>query len=152
MPPRTIRLCLSVLWVLMLLAAEGCDESTNPVGPAPPPAPPPRVVVDAPAAGTTGLTVTFRWHVENAAPGETYRSQVCLDKGVDPCDGRIEEAFDAAAATCLIVRLDSSRYSFQNVAFGIRITDSTGRTICAAGVPFRVDPGIPAAPDTCVTR
>ena len=105
-----------------------------------------RLVIDAPAGGEVGLTVTFRWHLENPVPGEAYRYEVRLDKGVNACDGSIEEAFDAGGETCLRQHLDPGRYTDASVEFAVRVSDTAGEVLCKRGMRFRVDPELPASP------
>ncbi len=95
--------------------------------------PSPRLVIDAPLPNDTlSLTVVFRWHMENPAAGDTYRYKVFLDKGVEPCDGHIEEAFDAGTATCLTVHLSSNRYDGHSAEYAVQADDGHGRTRCVA--------------------
>lgn len=126
-----------------LTASTNTPPSPPQTPPAPtPPAEPPRVIIDRPNQEVVGLTVTFRWRIENAKPGETYRSQIYLDKGVNACDGQIEEAVDAGNQTSLTISLDPGRYAGQSVDFAIRVSDSRGTTACQPGRRFRVDPGV----------
>lgn len=112
----------------------------------PPPIRAPRVVIDSPVGESVGLTVTFRWHVEDAEAGDVYRYKVLLDKGQNACDGGIEEEFDAKTETCLRVELSSPRYTNESVDFAIRATDSQGRTYCSQGGRIRVTPRLPPSP------
>jgi hypothetical protein len=111
----------------------------------PNPDPGTRLVVDAPADPSVGLNVSFRWHLENAEPGLTYEFEVLLDKGTEPCDGRIEESIDAGAGACVTVDLDPRRYSGQNADFAVRSTDSLGRSLCARGPRLFFDSQRPPA-------
>jgi hypothetical protein len=115
--------------------------------------PPPRLIVDAPSGGTVGLTTIFRWRVENAQSAEVYRFRVHLDKGVDACNGAIEETFDAGNATCLDATLDRARYDGFNVGFAVRVDDLSGNSVCQRGQGFRVDRSLPPpAPDPSCSR
>jgi hypothetical protein len=105
----------------------------------------PQITIDAPDGDTTGLTMTFRWHLRNAKPGEVYRYKVRMDKGSDACDSGIEEEFDADTASCLQVTLSSNRYSNQSTGFAIQATDSQGRVFCTRGRRLSIDPQLPAA-------
>ena len=105
----------------------------------------PQIMIAAPDRDTTGLTVTFRWHMRNAPPGEVYRYKVRMDKGSDACDSGIEEEFDAGTASCLQVTLSANRYSNQNTGFAIQATDSQGRVFCTRGQRLSIDPQLPAA-------
>jgi hypothetical protein len=100
--------------------------------------PPPSLVIDAPTTNPTGLRVTFAWHMDNAALNRSYRFQVRLDKGVDPCDSGIEESFDAGDRTKLTVTLDDARYRGFLVDFAIRADDGQGFKTCVYGRRFKV--------------
>ena len=106
----------------------------------------PRIIIDSPESGPVGLTVTFRWHIQGAKEGETYRYKVRLDKGQNACDSGIEEEFDAETKTCLRVDLPSNRYNNASVDFAVQATDSQGRSFCAQGRRFVVDPRSPSSP------
>ena len=114
-----------------------------------PPPPPRRIVIDSPTGGTLGLTVTFRWHLDNAgsrmptSPDEIYRYEVRLDKGANACDNQIEQSFDAGNGTCLAVQLPSTIYDGQRVDFAIRATNSKGETLCTTGNALSVSGAVP---------
>ncbi|HKQ79854.1 MAG TPA: hypothetical protein VJ810_39540 [Blastocatellia bacterium] len=100
----------------------------------------PHIIIDTPESGTVGLSVTFRWRIQDAREGETYQYKVRLDKGQNACDSGIEEEFDAERKTCLSVDLPSSRYSNASVDFAVLATDSQGHRFCAQGRRIVVDP------------
>src|SRR5581483_10268251 len=106
----------------------------------------PRLVIDAPAGGATGYTVTFRWHLESGAETQAYTYKVRLDKGPNACDNGIEEEFDAGAQTCLRVELPASRYRNAYIDFAVQATDAQNRKTCVSGRNFFVDPQLPPAP------
>ena len=109
---------------------------------------PPRVIVDGPDSAIVGLAVTFRWHVENPLPGVSYRSVIHLDKGFNPCNGNIEESFDASTESCLTVRLTAPRYAGASLDFAVRVTDEFGGQTCATGrTRLQVNPAVPGAED-----
>jgi hypothetical protein len=107
----------------------------------------PRVVIDSPESDSAGLAVTFRWHLQNARPGEVYRYKVRLDKGVNACDSGIEEEIDAGTKTCLSVILSSGRFTNSSVDFAVQATNSQGRTFCTQGRRFIVNSQLPAPPN-----
>jgi hypothetical protein len=97
---------------------------------------------------TVGLTVTFRWRIDNRRPGQTYRSVIHLDKGPNACNGGIEESFEAGADTCLNVRLTPRRYADASLDFAIRVIDGSGNQVCVNDRPrIRVDPNLPSPGD-----
>ena len=108
--------------------------------------PEPRIIIDSPESGPVGLAVTFRWHIQDAKGGETYRYKVRLDKGPNACDSGIEEEFDAETKTCLRVDLPSYRYNHASVDFAVQATDSQGGRLCVEGRRFVVDPRSPPSP------
>ena len=144
---------LAAVWAVALGILAGACDGDNRGGPSPPnppspPSPPsPRVAIESPSGATAGLVVTFRWHLENPEAGRTYSYEVLLDKGVNACDNVIEQAFPAQERTCLSVQLPSTTYADQRVEFGIRATDSQGRTFCSAGTAaLTINPALPASP------
>ena len=97
--------------------------------------------------GTVGLAVAFAWHLDDAEPLETYRYEVRLDKGVDACDGVIEQSFQADTRTCLGVELPAAIYDGQRVEFAVQATNSRGQAICTTGNALSVSAsGPPPAP------
>lgn len=136
--------CRFISGALLTVAAclvGACNGS--PTGPS---RPEPGVVIDSPSGGTVALKVTFRWHLENPRPGETYRYEVRLDKGIDACDNAIEEAFSSDGGTCLALDLPTAIYTDVNVDFAVRATDSQGRSICTRGQRLFVSPNAPPSP------
>ena len=137
-PKCRVRVARSVLalCVLIFLLGFSCD-------------PQPRIVIDSPTGGTVGLTVTFRWHLENGgsgtptSPGETYQYDVRLDKGVNACDDQIEQSFDAGTRTCLAIDFPSAIYDGQQVEFAIRATNSRGDVRCTTGAVLSVSAAVP---------
>ena len=136
-----------LIGVLFLLscASDNAPQSQPKTSTTPIAAPEPRIIIDSPESGPVGRTVTFRWHIQEAKEGETYRYKVRLDKGQNACDSGIEEEFDAETKTCLRVDL-SYRYNNASVDFAVQATDSQGRRFCVEGRRFLVDPRIPASP------
>jgi hypothetical protein len=124
---------------LALLTGGGCDGT-----PTSPSRPTPRVVIDSPTGGTVGVMVTFRWHLDNAESGETYRYELRLDKGMNACDNAIEQSLQADTRTCLAVELPAPIYDGQRVEFGVRATDSTGQAFCTMGNAISVNASTPA--------
>ena len=81
------------------------------------------------------------------SPGEIYRYEVRLDKGVNACDRQIEQSFEAGSGSCLVVQLPSAIYDGQRVEFGIRATNSKGDVTCSTGNAFSVSAAVlPSAP------
>jgi hypothetical protein len=107
--------------------------------------PEPRLIIDSPESGSVGLTVIFRWHIQEAKEGETYRYKVRLDKGQNACDNGIEEELDAGTKTCLRVDLPYDRYNNASVDFAVQGADSQGHRFCVQGRRFVVDPHTPAS-------
>lgn len=131
--------------VLILLLS--CTSDTPPQSqPKTSATPQPRIAIDSPEDGTVGLSVTFRWHIQDAKEGESYRYKVRLDKGPNACDGGIEEEFDAETKTCLKVDLPPDRYNNASVDFAVQATDSQGRKLCSQGRRFVVDHRSPSSP------
>lgn len=98
--------------------------------------PQPRLVVRTPSV--TGLRVTFEWSLQNPDARETYRFRVLLDKGVNACDGSIEEGFDAGSSSSLTVELDRTRYRGQSVDFAVQAEGTRGTRICQPGPRFTI--------------
>ena len=72
----------------------------------------PRIVPEQPTNGqTVGTTVTFKWHTES--PLSSYRYDIVLDKGADPCDGSFEVVFEAGTDTTCLEQLLNSYTRFQ---------------------------------------
>lgn len=126
----------------LVCASAACDGRM----PTSPSRPSPSVVIEAPTGGTIGLTVMFRWHLDNAESGETYRYEVRLDKGVNACDNLIEQAFQADTRTCMVLDLAPAIYDGQRVEFGVRATDSRGQVFCTIGNALSVSNSAAASP------
>jgi hypothetical protein len=115
--------------------------------------PPPSLAIDPPPA-QVGLTAVIRWRVENAAEtGETYHFRMHLDKGVNACDGQIEETVDIGNVTCLTLSFDPGRYDRQRAAFAIQADDLAGNSVCMGGGTLNIDAAVPATVDaSCPAR
>jgi hypothetical protein len=112
------------------LATTACEREPMSAFPA---GSPTRMVIDAPADRSVGLRATFRWHLSNADPADTYRYEVRFDKGENACDASIEQSFPAESRTCLTIDLSSQIYGGQKVWFGVMATNGKGQTFCAEG-------------------
>lgn len=108
----------------------------------------PSLVIDEPKSDVVGNIVTFRWHLEPAAPSEQYRFEILIDKGMDPCDGGIEESFDAGSSSCKTISLDRNRFHPGAKAEWAISASAPGRKWqCVRGGRFTVDPSVAGA--TC---
>ena len=107
----------------------------------------PSVEIDEPKAVVVGNTVTFRWHWSPAAPSGEYRFEILLDKGVDPCDGGIEESFDAGSSMCKTISLDRRRFHpGAKAEWAIGVHGPGPKRTCIQGGTFTVDPAVPPPP------
>ena len=104
------------------------------------------MIIDAPVDRTVGLHATFKWHLQNPDPADTYRYELRFDKGEDACDSRVEQSFPAEARTCLTVDLDSRIYGGQKVWFGIQAINGKGQAFCAEGKRLSISKSAPPAP------
>ena len=132
------------LAVISLLATVACER--EPVSVAPPGSTT-RMVIDAPVDRTVGLHATFKWHLQNPDPADTYRYELRFDKGEDACDNRVEQSFPAESRTCLTVDLDSRIYGGQKAWFGIQAINSKGQAFCAEGKRLSISKSAPPAPN-----
>jgi hypothetical protein len=112
----------------------------------------PWVILTHPRDGATvDLNPTFSWKIMNVKEGETYKSRLYTDKGMDPLDNWYEDCFGGPSSTAtngtgivnryddwymndnpdvpsinqsLRVSLDPKRYSGKSFCWAIKITDS----------------------------
>jgi hypothetical protein len=131
------------LAVTCLVSSAACEREPVTVAP---PGSQTRMIIDVPADRTVGLHATFKWHLQNADPADTYRYELRFDKGENACDNSVEQSFPAESRTCLTIDLDSRIYGGQKVWFGIQAINGKGQAFCAEGKRLSISKSAPPAP------